>query len=182
MTGPPRNSGPELYVDAGSQSSSSCWSACAQPSGSDMICVTRFPGARQLVAPMSLGQRLPMYCSSAGRAYFSCLPSDEARSLLDASSIEARLPTTVTDPEEIWRLVQQVRTDGYATAFQQFFPTDLAFGAPVVDASGRGLGAINISVPSTRWSEEKAVKTFPALIRETARAVSANLRDQSEVN
>lgn len=60
-------------------------------------------------------------------------------------------------------------------------PTDLAFGAPVVDASGRGLGAINISVSSTRWTEEKAMKTFPALVRETALAISANLRDRPEV-
>lgn len=152
-----------------------------RPSGSDVICVTRFPGARQLVAPMMLGQRLPMFCSSAGRAYLSSLPDDQVGSLLDASDFVARLPTTVTDPDEIRRLVQQARTDGYASAFQQYFPTDLAFGAPVVDASGRGLGAINISVTSSRWQEAKAMNTFPALIRETARAISANLRDQSEV-
>lgn len=151
------------------------------PNGNDMICVIRFPGARQLVAPISLGQRLPMYSSSVGRAYLSSLPSAEAYNLLNTSNFEARLPTTITDPEEIWRLVQQARIDGYASAFQQFYPTDLAFGAPIVDASGKGIGAINISVPSTRWREKKAMETFPALILETARAISANLRDHLEV-
>lgn len=149
-----------------------------RPSGGDMICVTRFPGAQGLVAPMPLGQRLPMFCTSAGRAYLSMLPEAEARALLQAQDYTPRLATTVTDPDEIWRLVQKARVDGYASAFSQYYATDLSFGAPIVDSSGRSVAAINIAVTSARWTEQDAMASLPALIGECARAISANLRDQ----
>ena len=148
-----------------------------RPSRGDIICVTRFPGARQLVAPMPLGQKLPMYCTASGRAYLSMLPESEVRALLAMQTYERHLAGTVTDPEEIVRLVRKAREDGYATAFSQYYASDLSFGAPIVDASGKSIASINIAASSARWTEQDAMATFPALISETARAISSNLRD-----
>lgn len=149
-----------------------------RPSGANMICVCRFPGSNQLVAPMPLGQLLPMYCTSVGRAYLAAIDRNEAESLLSQSSLEKRLSTTETDPARLMDIIDGARADGFATAFCQYYPTDLAFGAAITDAAGTGIAAINISVPNTRWKEKAAMATFPDLIRETARAISSNIRER----
>jgi DNA-binding IclR family transcriptional regulator len=148
-----------------------------RPSGGDMVCVSRFPGAQQMMTTMRLGQRLPMFCSSVGRAYLSMQPDIIAQDLLRIQDYRPRQPNTITDPEQIWRLVQQARADGYAPAFSQSYASDLSFGAPIIDSGGNSVASINISVSATRWSEEDAMASMPALIQETAQAISANLPD-----
>jgi DNA-binding IclR family transcriptional regulator len=149
-----------------------------RPSGTNMICVCRFPGSNQLVAPMPLGQLLPMYCSSGGRAYLAAIDRNRAMDVLSASKIEKHLDTTETDPDRLLEIIDSARADGFSTAFCQYYPTDLAFGAAITDATGQGVAAINISVPNTRWKEKAALATFPDLIRETARAISSNIREK----
>lgn len=149
-----------------------------RPSGTNMICVCRFPGSNQLVAPMPLGQLLPMYCTSVGRAYLAAIGRKQAEAILAASSLEKYLATTETDPGRLMDIIDSARDDGFATAFCQYYPTDLAFGAAITDATGNGIAAINISVPNTRWKEKAALATFPDLIRETARAISSNIREK----
>lgn len=149
-----------------------------RPSGTNMICVCRFPGSNQLVAPMPLGQLLPMYCSSGGRAYLSAIDRTQARAILSASNLEKHLDSTETDPDRLLEIVDTAGADGFSTAFGQYYPTDLAFGAAITDAAGKGVAAINISVPNTRWKEKAALATFPDLIRETARAISSNIRER----
>ena len=149
-----------------------------RPADTNMICVCRFPGSNQLVAPMPLGQLLPMYCSSGGRAFLGAIDRSQVLDILSATKLEKHLDTTETDPERLLKIIDGAAADGFSTAFCQFYPTDLAFGAAITDAAGRAVGAINISVPNTRWKEKAALATFPDLIRETARAISANIRER----
>lgn len=149
-----------------------------RPTGTNMICVCRFPGSNQLVAPMPLGQLLPMYCSSGGRAYLAAIERTQAQEILSASKLEKYLDTTETDPDRLLAIIDNAAADGFSTAFCQYYPTDLAFGAAITDAAGKGVAAINISVPNTRWKEKAAMATFPDLIRETARSISANIRER----
>jgi DNA-binding IclR family transcriptional regulator len=149
-----------------------------RPSGVNMICVCRFPGSNQLVASMPLGQLLPMYCSSGGRAYLAVIGRKRALEILSASTLEKHLETTETDPDRLLEIIDGAGADGFSTAFCQYYPTDLAFGAAITDAAGNAIAAINISVPNTRWKEKAALATFPDIIRETARAISSNIRER----
>ncbi|MCA0270623.1 MAG: IclR family transcriptional regulator [Proteobacteria bacterium] len=177
MTSDPLIGYAEPYIaglSASTKESVNLW----RPSGTNMICVCRFPGSNQLVAPMPLGQLLPMYCSSGGRAYLAAIERKQAIEFLASSKLEKHLDTTETDPDRLVEIIDSAAADGFSTAFCQYYPTDLAFGAAITDAAGKGVAAINISVPNTRWKEKAALATFPDLIRETARAISANIRER----
>lgn len=149
-----------------------------RPPGMSMICVCRLPGSNQLVAPMPVGQLLPMHCSSGGRAYLAAIERKQALEILSGTQLEKHLDTTETVAERLLEIIDCASADGFSTAFCQYYPTDLAFGAAIIDATVNGVAAINISVPNTRWKEKAALATFPDLICETARAISANIREK----
>src|SRR5690606_19682792 len=53
-----------------------------EPDGKEMVYVARFISGQFVPVHMPIGSRIPMYCTSAGRAYLSALPKDEAIRLL----------------------------------------------------------------------------------------------------
>lgn len=145
----------------------------SEPDEYEMVFVARFPSHNQVMIPMPLGLSLPMYCTASGRAYLSRLAPQACAELLAAMPRPAHTTATVTDLEPLMQLIAQAREDGYSAIEGEYFLGDISLAAPIVDAAGMPLGAINISVPASRWSFEDARREFaPALIH-TAHAISS---------
>src|SRR6516162_9403340 len=97
----------------------------SEPDGTDMVFIARFPSLRPFYIYMPVGRRLPMYCTASGRAYLSALPAAVARRILGRSRAAALTPTTLTDPQQIWKRVQAARDSGYAWSDQEYYRGDL---------------------------------------------------------
>jgi len=152
-----------------------CHESCnlSEPDGDQMVFVARFPSHNQVMIPMPLGLSLPMYCTASGRAYLSRLDPKACAELLNAMPRPSHTHATVTDIDALLKKIAQAREEGYSSIEGEYFLGDISLAAPIVDAGGMPLGAINISVPASRWSFEDARKAFaPALIH-TAHAISS---------
>ena len=143
----------------------------SDPEGTDMVLVARFPSHKYIAIHMPLGRRLPMFCTASGRAYLSALPEDEAEELLGRCSPQAFTPNTITDMRTIRKLVAAARRDGYAWANEEYFRGDINVAAPVRDAKGRALGAINVSLPTSRWTLDAGRERIAPMLLETVRAI-----------
>lgn len=144
----------------------------SEPSGTDMVYVGRFPSRQEVPVYMPVGRRLPMYCTSAGRAYLAALGDDEVRELLGRSDRRRYTPTTVTDIEDLMDRVRQARADGYSIADGEYYRGDLGIGTAVRDASGRTVAAVNISAPSSRWTLERMAGELAPLLIAACRRIS----------
>jgi DNA-binding IclR family transcriptional regulator len=153
----------------------------SEPDGADMVYVGRFPTTRTSPVHMPLGRRLPMYCTSSGRAYLSLLSAKERTELLEASDRVAYTPSTVTELPKLLALCAEAAQRGYAYAASEYYPGDLNVAAAVVDASGRPLGAVNISAPSTRWTLTRMQKELAPMVIETARIISTRQPDLAQL-
>jgi DNA-binding IclR family transcriptional regulator len=152
-----------------------CHESCnlSEPDDHQMVFVARFPSHNQVMIPMPLGLSLPMYCTASGRAYLSRLPVQFCASLLDAMPRSAHTHATITELDALMDKIAEARDDGYSSIEGEYFLGDISLAAPIVDTVGMPLGAINISVPASRWSLDEARKAFaPALIH-TAHAISS---------
>jgi PcaR/PcaU/PobR family beta-ketoadipate pathway transcriptional regulator len=152
-----------------------CHESCnlSEPDGNDMVFVARFPSHNQIMIPMPLGLSLPMYCTASGRAYLSHLPIETTTALLAGMPRPAQTAATITDLDKLLEVIAQAREEGYSIIEGEYFLGDISLAAPILDAAGTPLGAINISVPASRWTFEDARREFaPALIH-TARAISS---------
>jgi len=150
----------------------------SEPDDTQMVYVARFPGHRPFQIHMPIGRALPMFCTAAGRAYLSRLPTDEVSAILDRSTLRALTSTTVTDRKRILALVREARDCGYACADQECYRGDLTIGAAVMGPHGRPVGAMNIAGPTSRWTLEDLAQRWAPLLMETARAASSGMAER----
>ena len=144
----------------------------SEPDGSDMVFIARFPSLRPFYIHMPVGRRLPMYCTASGRAYLSALPPALARRILGRSRPASLTPTTLTDPQQIWKRIQAARDCGYAWSDQEYYRGDLTIAAPVLGEDGQPLAALNISAPTSRWTLTQLRAKLAPLLLQSAQAAS----------
>lgn len=146
-----------------------------EPLGGHMLYVSQIMTTQSIPVLTPVGMRIPMYCTSSGRAYLGCLNEDEARRILESSSRAPRTPATLTAVDDILRGLHVSRRLGYAVNCEELFLGDMGIAAPVVDRFGQAVGAVHISPPTSRWSLEEATSRLAPLVLECARSVSESL-------
>lgn len=143
--------------------------------GTDVLYVSRFPSRNVISVDILLGARLPVFSTAPGRAMLAFMPEDQARAVLAQSSIRALTPYTVTDPEAILAGLRHIGARGYALSNQETYTGDLSAAAPVLDHDGCVVAAVNIAVPTPRWTMEQMERELAPIVVETARAISKAL-------
>ncbi len=126
-----------------------------QLDGYEIVFIARIPGRHLFSSDFTIGSRLPAVYSASGRAMLSRLDEAERWRLIQATPIEQITAQTDTDPELLMRLIEQAGKDGYAIVQNQTVIGDISVGAAITGQGGVPIGAINISVPSTRWNANK---------------------------
>ena len=76
--------------------------------------------------------------------------------IIRATPLVAITPHTEVDPTGLLRRIEQAARQGYAIVQNQTVIGDISVAAAITDHDGKPVGAINISVPATRWSVERA--------------------------
>src|SRR5262249_26803539 len=91
----------------------------------DIVFVTRFQSRHVLNTDVSIGTRMPAFCTAPGIAMLAQLPANEARERLAASELRAFTPHTTWRLDSLLRKIEMAVDRGYATAFDEFFLGDL---------------------------------------------------------
>jgi IclR family pca regulon transcriptional regulator len=151
--------------------------ALTEPDGTDMVYVARFPSHKHITIHVTLGNRIPMYCTASGRAYLSGRPPHEAHQLLDDSSRVPHTPRTCTDLATLVEHVQHARTRGHAYNNEEFYIGDVGIAAPILNSSGQSIAAVHIEAPRSRWTFDDAMQKLSPLVIECARSISNAARN-----
>jgi IclR family transcriptional regulator, pca regulon regulatory protein len=144
------------------------------PDGLDMVYVSRFPSHKYIAIHMPVGQRLPMFCTAAGRAYLSALPPQESDAAIARSRLHAYTPSTIIDPKRLCEVVEEARVAGFSWANEEYFRGDINLAIAVRDGSGRPIGAVNVALPTSRWSLESGKAEIAPMLLETMRAIGSS--------
>jgi len=150
-----------------------------EPYEGEMVYIARFISPRFIPVHMPIGSRIPMYCTSAGRAYLSALPTEESQQVLSQQPRKTHTIYTKTALEDLMVCLQDARSQGYAVNQEELFLGDMTLGAPILGAKNKPVAAIHIVAPTSRWTLDKARKHLaPALIA-CARALSNAVRTRN---
>ena len=120
--------------------------------GEDVVYVARVAGRRIMSVSLTVGARLPAYCTSMGRVLLSDLDDAELARFFRKASIRANTPKTVTDRHAIACLVAEVRRAGYAVVDEELELGLRSIAVPVRGRTGRIVAAINVSTQTARFS------------------------------
>lgn len=139
---------------------------------SEVVYVLRVPTRKIMTINLSIGSRLPAFCTSMGRVLLSALDEGALHSALDGVPRTARTPRTVTDKDELKTVIAQVRRQGWAVVDQELEEGLISLSVPIRDRQGRIIAAMNISGNAQRKTAKQMVKAFLAPLQDASRRVS----------
>lgn len=128
----------------------------------------------RLVSHMRLGDRAPLYATSSGKIFLAFMTPDAMTKYLADNNFERITPKTVQSRTAIKEQLTEIRRIKVAYSFEEFTHGIIGIAVPVVHRSGEIMGAMNIAIPSVRYSESARKKAVQAL-RMAAEYISLNM-------
>lgn len=145
----------------------------------EIVYVARNKTQQILNIDLHLGSRLPVYCTSMGKAQLIDLSPQELRDLLGDGPYQQRGPNTITTLERLLENLARVRSRGYAVNDEELAPGLRAVAAPVREHTGQIVAAVNISSPTVHVSGEELEDELAPMVREAGRQISSALGARS---
>ena len=133
--------------------------------GDDIVYIARASVTRIMSVDLSIGSRLPAFCTSMGRVLLANLPAAELESYFQRAQLRGRTERTVTSVGKLKQLLRAVQQSGYAIVDQELEEGLISMSAPIRDRQGRVIAALNISGNAQRKSAKQMVKAFLLTLR-----------------
>jgi IclR family pca regulon transcriptional regulator len=128
------------------------------------VCVARAATRRIMAVTLSVGSRLPGYCTALGRVLLASLPPEQAVQELSRSELVAHTRFTVTSRRRLEEILAQARADGFAINDQELEIGLRSIAVPVRNVIGTTVAAMNVSIQASRISRRELLeKELPAL-------------------
>lgn len=140
--------------------------------GHEIVFVARFPGHHLVNVDIAVGSRLPAYFTASGTAILSRLSEEQRGEILAQTRLEPITPYTEVDPEKLLERVRRVAEKGYAIIVNETVLGDISVAAPVIDHRGLAVAAINIAVPTTRWTVARVEAELAPHVQVAATSIS----------
>jgi IclR family acetate operon transcriptional repressor len=124
------------------------------------------PSARQDRFEHRPGSLVNLHCSAMGKALLSCCAAaDLKRRVVDLGPLQPMTPHSVTDPEDLLRILEETQARGHAVAQDehQIGVTSFAVAIPRADRQARV--ALGVQMPTARWKQAHQHQAIEALHR-----------------
>jgi IclR family pca regulon transcriptional regulator len=134
--------------------------------GDEILYLARSATKRVMGIGLSVGSRLPAYCSSMGRVLLAHMPEDQLNAYLARVDLKPFTTRTITDPVVLRAELRKVRMQGYALVDEELEQGLRSIAVPVARREGQVVAAINSGVHTSRASaEDIIVRILPTLKR-----------------
>ena len=131
----------------------------------EVVYVARVPGKHAISGDLLLGGRMPAFATAPGRAMIAFLDDDNATDVLRRSARHPFTPRTTTGMRALRQELAKIRREGYAIAEEQCFAGEISAAAPIFNISGHPIAAINVSIPTSRWSVSRVEEELVPLVQ-----------------
>lgn len=133
----------------------------------------RGPDAVQL--DTHAGMRVPLQTTALGKTIMAFRPRSEVESYLDRHGLPEVTERTITDREELFETLDQVRERGYAYDDEERVKGMRCLAAPITDQDDRAIAAVSVSGPKSRMQGDRFSEEIPEQILRSANVIEVNL-------
>jgi IclR family transcriptional regulator, acetate operon repressor len=141
--------------------------------GDQLLTVAQADGPNLVAVGDWTGRSVPLHSVSAGKVLLASLPEREILRRV-RRGLDRFTDRTITGLEPLLEELARVRRRGYATAFGEYDTALNGIAAPVYDARGNVIAALDVWGPSFRVTPHR-VPELVQQVRESAAAVSVRL-------
>ena len=121
-----------------------------------------------------VGGRIPLHCTSIGKAILAAMPPEEARALLARRKLVQRTPHTLVTPRALRAEMERVRQREFAIDDEENERNIRCVGSVVRDHRGRPVAAVSVSALTVELSFDDALALGPRVVA-AGQALSAAL-------
>ena len=139
--------------------------------GHDVVYLDDVAGSSPLAYNFQTGRRSPLYCTSTGKLFLARMNADELDRYFRSEELVAHTPNSITDKSRLREVINEVRGSGFASTDNEFVVGVIGAAVPIVDADGRLLAGLAVSIPAARMSFAELPKLQPAMV-EAAEALA----------
>ena len=142
--------------------------------GTEIMYLIPLQSNREAFLTAHPGQRVPIYCTSSGRALLAQETPAEAERIIESCERKPYTRATLTDTDDIVAELDKVRSAGYAVTDGEFLPDDINAAAPIFDGNGKAIAAVTAACSRNEWTVGAVKNEVVPRLLETARAISIN--------
>ena len=150
-------------------------SSVSELDGDDVIYIARVPTKRIMTVTISVGTRFPAYATSMGRVMLAAQSDERLDEYLESTSLRGLTGHTITSATALRRELRKIRSQGWALVDQELEEGLRSIAAPIRDADGQVIAAINISTHAGRRTLNTIVEEFLQPLLTTAHRIEMDL-------
>ena len=142
----------------------------------DVVYVSGSQYHRVISVGISVGSRHPAYCTASGRVLLAAKPLEAWPVMLNEIELEQITDRTITNVKDFAEELERVRQQGWSLVDQELEKGLMSISAPLQNASGNLVGAINVGVPVLRMTPEEMVDYVLPKLLATVSKISKALK------
>jgi DNA-binding IclR family transcriptional regulator len=143
-----------------------------------VIARTSGPGAFQLTD--RVGVVRPAHCTALGKIILASLRPDQLKRFLERVEMKPATKKSISEVSVLLREIAEIKRTGIAFDDGEFNPEVRCIAVPVMDFTGQVIGALGISGPIWRLSNQ-ALQTHARVVRLAANRLSAEFGAKSVI-
>ncbi|MFP4538331.1 MAG: IclR family transcriptional regulator [Dichotomicrobium sp.] len=140
--------------------------------GGGVVYLAKVESPRSIRVQTQVGKVSPSWCTATGRAILAFTP--DIRDAVLAQPKEKRAPGTITDPEKLRDILDEVAEKQYAIAQGENHPEMGGIAAPIRNHSGKVVASCGIAIPIFRMDDKLVERTTP-MVLDAAAQISREL-------
>jgi IclR family transcriptional regulator, pca regulon regulatory protein len=145
-------------------------------SGDEVIYIDRISTSHIVSINLHVGSRLPLYCTSLGRALISEMPQIWVERYIKRTTSDPKTETdALIDGKKLLQNLAETRERGYALNDEELVKGLRAVSSPIRDRSSEIVAAVCISVPSSRATVPDLHRIFAPDLVDVAEKISLAL-------
>ncbi|WDR06855.1 IclR family transcriptional regulator [Devosia rhodophyticola] len=118
-------------------------------SGDGCVCIDKVRGNENMQLDWRVGSRGPLHCGGAAKAILAFLADADQQRIVNGP-LKQFTPNTITSATVLRAELARIRERGYSIDAQEVVLGVFCVAVPIVDRTGRPVGAISISGPSPK--------------------------------
>jgi|GEM_PF-11141 len=144
--------------------------------GDEVLYVARSATPQRLISvDLSVGSRLPAYCTSMGRILLAALDDAALDDYLEHANLQIKTSRTLHTPKAIHASIAEIRQQGWVIVDQELEIGLRSLAVPLKDSAGQVLAALNVGTHVSRVTRQELETRFLPVLLEASRELSTRL-------
>jgi len=121
------------------------------------------------------GLRTHLHTTALGKAVLAYLPESRVEEIIERRGLAQKTPHSIGSREALFDALEEVRDRGYAIDDGERLEGLRCIAAPIKDSSDEVLGAISVSAPASRVSDDDLHGRLPERVLSAANVIELNI-------